>query len=69
MNVKDWCVRDSVGGYTSYFSTHEFKPYNTLILGTPRYKCACGNKINPEEYIEYSKYILARSKVLRGGRE
>lgn len=62
--IKEWCVTSSGGGRINYRATHRFMPYETWILRTPMYYCKCGKKIKPEEYIEYSKYLVAREKAL-----
>jgi len=33
------------------------------------YYCNCGKKIYPEEYLEYSKYLIARNKVMKSYKE
>jgi len=62
--LKDWCITYKRGGWIQYDATHKFTYYETLILRRPMYYCKCGKKIYPEEYIEYSKYLIARDKAL-----
>lgn len=64
IGLTEWCVTSGSGGYTGYSATHRFTPYNTWILNRPMYYCSCGKKIKPEEYIEYSKYLITRKKAL-----
>lgn len=60
-----WCKTKQSGGYVNYSSAHRFIPYETLILRRPMYYCECGKKCTPEEYIEYSKYLIARDMATR----
>ncbi len=62
--IKGWCVTRGDGGWVNHSATHRFTPYDTLILRRPMYYCDCRKKVSPEEYIEYSKYLIARRKAL-----
>lgn len=64
MKLTGWCVTRGSGGGVNHSATHRFMLYETWILRTPMYYCRCGKKIKPEEYIEYSKYLIAREKAL-----
>lgn len=58
------CVKEHKGTI-GYSATHRFMPYETLILRRPMYYCDCGQKITPDEYYEYSKYLIARKKAIQ----
>lgn len=62
--LKSWCVTRGPGGWVDYSVTHNFKPYDTFFLKRPMYYCNCGKKVTPEDYLEYSKYLTARKKVI-----
>lgn len=62
-----WCVTEKKG-WVQYNASHSFYPYETFFLRRPMYYCPCGKKICPEEYIEYSKYLIARKKLMRTDR-
>lgn len=64
IGLTGWCVTRGSGGWVNHSATHRFMPYETWILKRPMYYCHCGKKIKPEEYIEYSKYLVARDKAI-----
>jgi len=63
--LKGWCITSNGGGWVNHSATHRFTYYETLILRRPMYYCKCGKKISPEEYLEYSNYLIARNKARR----
>jgi len=66
--LQGWCIT-SKGSWVNHSATHRFTYYETLILRRPMYYCNCGKKISPEEYLEYSKYLIARNKVMKSYKE